>query len=215
MKVYTTSANARLLEHVPSGAKTALDLGCASGGMAAELKNHGISTDGVTFNADEKLASEKHCSAVWVYNLEEGLPDATSGPYDIVILSHVMEHIVNPDKLLLDVFEVLADDGVILCAIPNMLFLYNRLKLLCGKIEYTDYGLMDYTHVRWYTKISLIEKFKQHRFEANHFYAEGNAPLGPLRRVFPVSLCAKIDRLLIAIAPSWFAWEYSFTFNKR
>lgn len=212
MKVYTTGANSRLLNLLPNTANKALDIGCATGNMAAELKKYSIITDGVTHSVDEQVLAEKHCNKVWSFNVENGLPKDTQGPYDIVILSHILEHIANPNKLLEGIKKVLDTKGVVLCAIPNMLFIYNRLKLLRGKIEYSDYGLMDYTHIRWYTHKTLIETFNEYGFSMQSFYAEGNAPLGPLRRVIPKSVCNKIDRLFIRIAPSWFAWEYSFMF---
>lgn len=212
MKIYNSGANSRILSHIPDTARTALDLGCATGKMALALDSLGIDTDGVSFNADECKLAAKHCRKVWNFDLEKGFPDDLTGPYDAVILSHIMEHIANPNKLLECTKNVLKPNGLIICTIPNMLFLYNRLKLLVGKIEYSDSGLMDYTHVRWYTKMTLIEKMSEFGFVLTHFDADGYAPLGPFRRVLSDRLCKKISRILISLSPSWFAWEYSFVF---
>lgn len=213
MNTYTTAGNPRLIDQIPVNTKTALDIGCATGRMAKSLSQFGILTDGVTFNKEEKIEAEKHCRQVWLYDLEQGLPTEMPDKYDIVILSHVLEHIANPSNLLRDIRASISGKSLILCSIPNMLFIYNRLKLLAGKIEYEERGIMDYTHLRWYTKTSLIKTFEDHGFNFVSFTTEGNAPLGPLRKIIPKEMAAKIDRLLLSIAPSWIAWEYSFTFK--
>ena len=213
MNVYRGSGNPRLIEYLPENAHTALDLGCASGGMAETLNALGIQTDGVTYSAEEKRLAEQHCRKVIEHNLEDGLPlELASNSYDVIILSHVLEHIADPKKLLEGISQALGPNGRILCAIPNMLFFKNRLKLLAGKIEYQDRGLMDYTHVRWYTRASLEQLFESYGFETLSFNAQGNVPLGPMRSLVSANFAQALDTFFIRLAPSWFAWEYSFSF---
>ena len=213
MNTYTTAGNQRLLKQLPENAKLALDLGCATGGMARALKEFDIETDGVSFNQAELDLAKPDCRNTYLQNLEQGLPAELDEQYDVVILSHVLEHIADPKRLMDDIHSVLAPGGHILCAIPNMLFFRNRMKLLAGRIEYQDRGIMDFTHVRWYSKQSLIQMFEQHDMQMQSFYGEGNIPLGPLRKLVPASFTHLLDRAFIGVAPTWFSWEFSFVFT--
>ena len=109
--------------------------------------------------------------------------------------------------------SIVNENGIVICAIPNMLFLYNRLKLIAGRVEYEEYGLMDYTHVRWYTQTTLIDLFEQRGFLLDTFRANGNLPLGPLRRVLPRFIQSWVDEKLVNLFPGIFAWEYIFRFR--
>lgn len=92
---------------------------------------------------------EPHYRHVWQYDLEQGL-GKTSETYDAVVISHILEHIKNPDALMRDLVRVTEAQSYIICAIPNMLFISNRLKLLRGLVEYEPTGLMDHTHGHFY-----------------------------------------------------------------
>ena len=91
-------------------------------------------------------------------------------------------------------------------AVPNLLFYRTRAKLLLGKFEYTEDGIMDSTHFRWYTLTTLSRVLEHHGLSVDFAYGEGSAPLGPLRRICP-SVCARIDRLAGAAFPGLFGYQ--------
>ena len=212
-KLYNTQANARILDLVLRTGTSALDIGCGTGKLGTQLKELGIVTDGVTFSETEREIAKKNLRNVWLFNLEEGLPKIGE-KYELVVLSHVMEHIADPTKLMMKLDSVLSEKGYIICAIPNMLFLYNRLKLLAGKVEYQEYGLMDYTHVRWYTRKTMIELFSSFNYALDASLFHGYAPLGPIRKACPTNFAKKLDKAIIRMAPGLLACEFAFRFKR-
>jgi SAM-dependent methyltransferase len=177
------------------------------------LAKRSIVVDGITYSEEERAVAAQRCRKVWLHNLEEGLP-TVNGSYDVVIISHTLEHIANPSQLMSDLKSVLSENGTVLCAIPNMLFLYNRIKLLFGKVEYEQYGLMDYTHVRWYTWKSIVELFEQYGFETDVAKANGNVPLGPIRKLMTKNMASRFDSRVVQMFPGLLAWEFLHRFTK-
>lgn len=211
-KIYNTAANKQVIEMLPSRMDTALDIGCGTGRLCQVLGRIAGSVDGVTYSQQERELAAQHCRNVWLHNIDNGLPTEAS-MYDVVVLSHVMEHIANPKRLMEGIQRVTHRHSVIICAIPNMLFLYNRLKLLAGRVEYEEYGLMDYTHVRWYTRSTLIRLFEDYGFLLDGFKANGNIPLGPLRSFLPYAAQSWLDQRMVAYFPGLLAWEFIFRFR--
>jgi len=210
--VYDTAPNTSVLALLPADAFSVLDVGCGTGQLAKQLKARSVVTDGITHNAQERDVAEESCRKVWLFDLKDGLPEPLSR-YDAIILSHVLEHVADPAPLLAALPLALSEGGSVICAIPNMLFLYNRLKLLAGRVEYEQYGLMDYTHVRWYTRRTLIQLFERHGFLLERASSNGYFPLGPLRRILPLRFSRLCDDRLIPMLPGLLAKEFVFRFR--
>ncbi len=192
--------------------RTILDLGCGTGRLGESLLDSSIEIDGITSNDVEAHRASRFYRNVWPYNLEDGLPDAV-GTYDVIFMSHILEHVAYPEKLMRGVSNVLNPNGIVLCAIPNMLFLYNRIKLLLGKIEYKEFGIMDYTHLRWYTRLTLEKLFKKHGFAPESSAVTGNTPLGPLRKIVPEKIVNSLDDAIVQAFPGILAWEFLYCFR--
>jgi 2-polyprenyl-3-methyl-5-hydroxy-6-metoxy-1,4-benzoquinol methylase len=205
-KVYGGNTNDSLLRAVPTSARTILDLGCGSGGNAGALAARGAIVDGVTLSEDEATDARRVCREVWVHNLEAGLPVEAGGPYDCCICSHVLEHICFPEALLAGLRQVLAPEGTLVVALPNLMFYKTRFALARGRFEYESGGIMDDTHFRWYTFESAQRLFARHGYAVVRAWAEGTFPLRGFRRVLP-SVASVIDRLATTAAPGLFGWQ--------
>lgn len=210
--VYDTAPNAAALALLPEDATCVLDIGCGTGQLARQLRERSVITDKITHNARESDVAARSCREVWLFDLKDGLPEPLPR-YNAIVLSHVLEHVADPGPLLEALPLALCDDGAVICAIPNMLFLYNRLKLLAGRIEYEQYGLMDYTHVRWYTRKTLIQLFERHGFVLDHESSNGYFPLGPLRRILPAGSTRFCDERFVPMLPGLLAKEFVFRFR--
>ncbi len=126
---------------MPESSKFILDVGCGAGSNARILQDLGKIVDGITLSDEEVKLASKYCRTVFKYNLEIGLPEDTRLNYDVVLCSHILEHIAYPEKLLSDIREKLKkDDAILLVALPNFMSYRNRLKMLFGNFDYEKYG---------------------------------------------------------------------------
>jgi len=212
--VYNSPVNPRVLREALAYAGTVLDVGCGCGALGRHLSDDGVVVDGVTNNSLEASAARFHHRNIYQIDIERGL-GGVHNTYDVLVLSHVLEHLVDPGPLLLDCLRLLAPAGVIVCAIPNLLVLSNRLKLFRGQLRYEPIGLMDFTHVRWYTWDSLVRAFEAFGFELIKREAYGHIPLGPIRKVLPAALCKHVDAFGLSRFPGLFGNEFVYTFRAR
>jgi len=193
-KIYRNAGNLPLLDLLPVGGGRALDCGCGAGDNARILRSRGWRVTGITLSEDEQRLAAEHCERVFVADLEEPLPDAIGVGYDAVVLSHVLEHLVAPERLLRRVKNLLSPSGVVVVALPNVLFYPVRLRALLGRFDYASDGIMDATHVRFYTFESGLALLRENGFEVLKALAEGGFPLWKLRRHLPASLVERIDQ---------------------
>lgn len=194
-KVYVNAGNAEVLRVVPLHVSTVLDVGCGAGGNARVLAQQGKIVDGITLSEDEAKVVAPSMRHVWIYNLENGLPPAVQPEaYDCVICSHVLEHIVYPEKLLSGIRACLRPNGVVVVALPNLLYHWHRLDLLRGRFEYSTEGTMDNTHVRWYTFTSAQKLLAKHGFRVDDAFVEGRFPIPGVRRYIPEKVRLRLDQ---------------------
>jgi hypothetical protein len=97
--------------------------------------------------------------------------------------------------------------GLLVVALPNIFYYKNRWALLWGKFDYTDSGLMDNTHFRWYTFTSAQEMLRQNGFEILKARAEGSFPLGWLRRLLTRQIAGCVDISVSALLPGLFGYQ--------
>lgn len=215
-KVYSNLGNMEVLRVVPCAASTVLDVGCGAGSNARILVQRGKIVDGVTLSQEEAHVAATLMREVWVYNLEDGLPPAVQADaYDCILCSHVLEHIVYPDKLLADIRSALKTDGRLIVALPNLLYHQNRLQLLVGRFDYAGEGIMDNTHVRWYTFASAQRLLARHGFAVENAFGEGRFPMPGLRRFVPEKTRARLDEWAGRKFPGLCGWQMIFVAHKQ
>ncbi len=148
------SSHALVLDLVPSGAPLRiLDVGCGPGWVAAELRRRGHHVTGVDLIADEGI--EERTDRFFAADVELGLPDEVGDGYDIVIAADVIEHVRNPDVLLVDLAGRMDPQGQIIASVPNFAHWYPRLRVATGLFDYDQRGILDRTHVRFFTRRSF------------------------------------------------------------
>lgn len=154
---YRTSVNRHVFGAVPKRARC-LDVGCWNGNLGRMLiEEKGCQVDGVDF-VPEILAEAQSVGyeKTFQMNLNGASLDgnAIDKRYDVIIFADVLEHLANPQKVLEFFSGFLEPEGKIIISLPNVAFLLNRLQLLCGKWEYKDFGILDKTHLRFFTLAS-------------------------------------------------------------
>jgi len=151
----------KIVRHVGEGKKV-LDVGCGAGYLDAELKKRGCYVVGIEINEDALKTARKHCDHVITQNVEylEEVPYPDCF-FDVIVYGDVLEHLVSPELVMRRLKRYLASNGYIVASIPNVGYWRIRIKLLTGKFEYEGGGIMDRTHLRFFTinsAISLVEK---------------------------------------------------------
>ena len=185
-----------------------LDLGCGAGDNARRLSARGCEVDGVTLNKDEARQARPGCRRVWIWNLEKGLPQGLRKSYDLVVCSHVLEHLRQPDSLVRVLSRRLVQPGgLLLVALPNPFFYKNRWHLLRGRCRYEKTGLMDSTHLRWFTFQTGRELLEECGFRVCSATVEGSFPQGPWRKILPPKITRAIDHAAGKTWPGLFGWQ--------
>lgn len=207
--------NPALLQLLPPGPLTVLDVGCGRGESARRLKNAGHVVDAITWRRDEAEAAALHCRQIVLWDLNSGLPPLADASYDIVLCSHVIEHIAYPEALLRDIHRVLKANGHLLVAIPNLLFWIDRLKLLRGQWNYEASGTFDSSHLRWYTRESMTALLDSHGFAIESFVADGWIALPGLRYLIGSRLRRKVNQTFCRWFPGLFGQQLLFRAVKQ
>src|SRR5258708_7434254 len=127
--VYQNEGNLLVLSLLSSNVRTILDVGCGAGDNARIIRavNENIEIVGITLSAEEAKYARRHMSAVHVVDLDgSDLSFLGNRRFDAVILSHVLEHVKDPQRLLSICARHLRVGGQMLIAVPNVLYYKNR-----------------------------------------------------------------------------------------
>ena len=153
------------LAWIPSGARV-LDVGCATGFFARRLaREKGCRVTGI--EADERAGREAAgvCERVYVGNLEDGsFLAGIDASGDVVFLGDILEHLADPRPVLRRAHAWIAPGGCLICSVPNVAYWKIRYELLRGRFDYADLGILDRTHLRFYTRRSLEHLMKETGF---------------------------------------------------
>ncbi|MBO9555478.1 class I SAM-dependent methyltransferase [Cellulomonas sp.] len=152
------TSHALVLEQVGTGARV-LDIGCSTGFLGEVLIERGCTVDGVEVDPDAaEIARKRGLRTVTVMDLDrEDLAATLEGQqYDRIILADVLEHLMRPGAVLAAASTLLAPGGQIVISVPNVTHGSLRLALLQGRWDYRDTGLLDRTHIRFFTQESIL-----------------------------------------------------------
>jgi SAM-dependent methyltransferase len=144
---------------------------------------------------------------VLVADLERGLPASVGDGFDVVLMSHVLEHLVDPTPVLRDAARVLAPDGLLAVALPNALVYANRARLLLGRFDYTEGGIMDQTHVRFYTFRTAAALLHRTGWEVTRASVQGTFPLWRVRGLLPPRVAGALDAAACRWRPGLFGFQ--------
>ena len=206
-RVYKNTGNLPLLELLGSMAPgRALDCGCGAGDNARILSLRGWEVDAITISPDEQLTASQICKSVYIANLESGIPPEIQGGYNLVVMSHVLEHLRNPTRLLEDAKRLLAPDAILAVALPNVLNWRYRFRFLAGRFDYEEEGIMDSTHLRFYSFASGKRLLESNGYLISTATVEGAFPLAR-RAGLPSSFAAALDRFVSIYWPGLFGWQ--------
>ncbi|UKT64397.1 class I SAM-dependent methyltransferase [Pedobacter mucosus] len=164
---YYSHTRNELLKFLPKKIGVALDVGCAGGNFGQMLKEvfdceiWGVEPDEKSaLIAKAKLDKVFNC----VFGKEIRIPAEKT--FDCIFFNDVLEHLAQPEEALQLAKKFLASNGYIIASIPNLRFYPAIISLLRHKdFKYLDAGVMDKTHLRFFTKKSIIRLFKENGYK--------------------------------------------------
>jgi glycosyltransferase involved in cell wall biosynthesis len=183
-----------------------LDLGCSSGQLAQQLRQMGHFVVGVDVN---ELDGVHERTDIFVKaDLTEGIPSEVGSGFDIVLAADVLEHVVNPGVLLGQIRNVLAPSGTAIICVPNVAHWYPRFRSTLGMFDYDQRGILDATHVRFFTRRSLVKVIERRGFAIRRIEPVG-LPLDALGIESTRSRALRLtDRLLSNVWPTMFGYQF-------
>ncbi len=207
------STHTLLLERVPVNSKV-LEIGTASGYLG------------------EYLIAEKKCEVWGVEPVKEQFEDAKNYGYtkllnltaeqflldsnfagekfDVILLGDVLEHMVNPEIVLSGLTKYLKPSGRIVASLPNVAHFSIRIKLFCGKWDMVDAGILDRTHLRFFTRKTMLEMFGK----AGLDILECRPTNGAMER-FGINKLFGVGKKLLFFWPTFFAIQFVFVGKNR
>jgi 2-polyprenyl-3-methyl-5-hydroxy-6-metoxy-1,4-benzoquinol methylase len=160
--------NGDLLALIPRDASRIVEVGCSGGGLAREyLKiNPRCEYIGIEINGQYAEVARTHCTRVIVDDIEH-MSDAafeSIASCSCWIFGDVLEHLYDPWALLRRIRATIPPQSSVLACIPNAQHWTLQAKLNCGAFRYEDKGLLDRTHIRWFTRATIDELFASSGF---------------------------------------------------
>lgn len=146
------SSHSLILSLLPErGNERVLDVGAAHGYLAEMMRQRGFHVTGIEANPVLAREAANHCDQIHVADLDGPLP-YIEGPFDIILYGDVLEHLKDPVAVLEGLNRNLVRDGLVIVSLPNIANLYVRLTLLLGRFDHADRGILDRTHLHFFTR---------------------------------------------------------------
>jgi 2-polyprenyl-3-methyl-5-hydroxy-6-metoxy-1,4-benzoquinol methylase len=179
---YYAAPRPEMRPFIPPSYRNVLEIGCGSGNFSYALRGEAAQVWGVEPNpqAGREAQGKLHRVLIGTFDeVEASLPDHH---FDLVICNDVIEHMPDHDRFLEHIKHKLAPGGCLVGSIPNILHVSTLAKILVRRdFRYEDHGILDRTHLRFFTSKSLRRDLERHGFSLvqfdgiNSIIAEGTA----------------------------------------
>jgi 2-polyprenyl-3-methyl-5-hydroxy-6-metoxy-1,4-benzoquinol methylase len=158
---YYDGLNMKLLHAIPSGACRVLELGCANGRLGQKFKSMHPAAQwwGVDMSPQAVAAASQHLDRVFQLDLDSADLSILEGGFDVIVLGDLLEHMRKPEALLDALHQLAATGAQIVCCLPNMGHLSVIERLVVGDISYDGAGLLDRTHLHFFSPSSAFKLF--------------------------------------------------------
>jgi 2-polyprenyl-3-methyl-5-hydroxy-6-metoxy-1,4-benzoquinol methylase len=165
-QVYENSSRDEMLPFIPRSAKSILDVGCSVGNFGSLLKaERSVEVWGIEIDPEAARIAADRLDKVFIGPFNRDLC-VSERAFDCIVFNDVLEHMPDPYSALEYAKGLLAENGCVVASIPNVRYFGNIWKLLVdGTWEYTDSGILDRTHLRFFTKKSICSTFDRLGYE--------------------------------------------------
>jgi 2-polyprenyl-3-methyl-5-hydroxy-6-metoxy-1,4-benzoquinol methylase len=165
---YYEQARPEVADLVPTHCRRILDVGCATGQLGRLLQARGHEVTGIELVPEAGREAQRWLDRVETLDVERnGIPFGPAS-FDAVVFADVLEHLVDPWRVLREAVVVLADDGVVVASIPNLQNIDTLWRLIRGRWEYRERGILDRGHLRFFTLATIRDLFAQAGLTLTH-----------------------------------------------
>jgi 2-polyprenyl-3-methyl-5-hydroxy-6-metoxy-1,4-benzoquinol methylase len=205
-----------LLRKLVGHRQTVLDVGCGEGFFAEILHQNENRITGIdALSAPQQNVFEDY----FQYDVNGGLGNAIHGKkFSRILLADILEHLTTPEKVLRDAHSALEPNGQVLVSLPNVANITVRLALLLGRFEYTERGILDKTHVRFFTRRTARRFLEAHGYEV----LKQQATVMPLELVLGLPAQNLVMRMITQLLgfvtwlwPSLFGYQLIYVLQSR
>lgn len=160
---YYYKVRKEMLKYLPETAKKILDIGCGNGAFSSLVKEkNNAEVWGIELMEEEAKVALTVLDKVFIGACENHLDALPEQYFDVIYLNDVLEHLVDPYSVLESLKSKLAPNGVVISSIPNVRFFRTFSKVLFSKDwKYEDHGVMDKTHLRFFTGKSIKRMYDE------------------------------------------------------
>lgn len=204
------SANQRILAMVLDPC-CVLDVGCATGYLASELARRGCRVFGIEQSPEAAAQAAKPCESVWTADLDAFDLPPCDLLFDCMIFADILEHTRDPAGNLRKLLPRLRPGGRIICSLPNVANWRVRFALLFGRFDYTALGILDETHLRFFTARSARRMFADLGLAVERFTVTPSFLPYRLYKLYPLKW---LDYALCRILPGLGAQQLVFELRR-
>ncbi len=157
-----------MLAYIPANANRILEIGCGEGGFISQLEGPDRELWGVELNSIVAQKAKLVIDHVLIGSFDDQLSQLPKGYFDCVIFNDVLEHLLEPWATIREVKTLLNDTGVLVSSIPNFRYISNLISELIIRKDFEykpEGGILDDTHVRFFTSKSIQRMFKNEGYE--------------------------------------------------
>ncbi len=160
--------NEHVLQMIPAETRNIIEVGCSSGALAKKFKElqTGSNWIGVEKDAEYAELARRYCDKTIVLDLENCGSEfyESYSDRDCWIFADVLEHFKDPWSVVKNIRSVIPKHGSVIACVPNIQYWVVLASLAVGNFQYEDQGVMDRTHLRWFTRKSLFQLFEDEGF---------------------------------------------------
>jgi len=164
---YYTDSRSEMLDFIPSDVKRILEIGCGEGSFCELLKKRRkVYYVGLELNEKVAEKARSYLDEVIVCDANEWINNKDIIDYDLVICNDVLEHMQYPDVFIKKIKEKNKKKFHIVSSLPNIRYIHALIEIVIKKdFLYKKCGVLDYTHLRFFTKKSMIDLFSKNGYE--------------------------------------------------
>ena len=187
-----------------------LEVGCANGALTEHIRALDCTVVGVERDPEAAEKARAFCEDVLVGDVETMSLNLEPESFDFLLLIDVLEHLVHPKAVLQRLFPFVRPTGLVVAAIPNIAHWSVRFRLLLGRFDYEDSGILDRTHLRFFTIHTAREMLEEAGLVTTESDIVPDVPLLRYKRRF-----ARLNYTVAHILPNFFATEALFVGRPR